>query len=298
MLDEPGLSLHGKAQEDLLKYFEAEIKGEHQLIYTTHSPFMVDPANFDRVRIVQDLSVEHDDPPPEEAGTRVLTDVLQASNDSLFPLQGALGYEISQSLFVGPNCLVVEGVSDLLFLQGMGSLLDALGRTSLSNQWTITPVGGSGNVPTFVALLGAQTNLKIAVLIDYHKKDRQRIADLYKKKLLTQKKVLTYSDFTDRSEPDVEDMFDEEFYLSLVNGAFKNALTKPVKMEDLNSNLLGINKKLEEYFKTHSLKNNQSFNHFRPAKYFLDTVDTDNMLSDDTLDCFEKLFEALNQILS
>ncbi len=93
-------------------------------------------------------------------------------------------------------------------------------------------------------------------------------------------------------------MFDEEFYLSLVNGAFKNALTKPVKMEDLNSNLLGINKKLEEYFKTHSLKNNQSFNHFRPAKYFLDTVDTDNMLSDDTLDCFEKLFEALNQILS
>lgn len=259
---------------------------------------MVDPANFDRVRIVQDLSVEHDDPPPEEAGTRVLTDVLQASNDSLFPLQGALGYEISQSLFVGPNCLVVEGVSDLLFLQGMGSLLDALGRTSLSNQWTITPVGGSGNVPTFVALLGAQTNLKIAVLIDYHKKDRQRIADLYKKKLLTQKKVLTYSDFTDRSEPDVEDMFDEEFYLSLVNGAFKNALTKPVKMEDLNSNLLGINKKLEEYFKTHSLKNNQSFNHFRPAKYFLDTVDTDNMLSDDTLDCFEKLFEALNQILS
>jgi len=169
LLDEPGLSLHGKAQEDLLKYFEAEIKGEHQLIYTTHSPFMVDPANFDRVRIVQDLSVEHDDPPPEEAGTRVLTDVLQASNDSLFPLQGALGYEISQSLFVGPNCLVVEGVSDLLFLQGMGSLLDALGRTSLSNQWTITPVGGSGNVPTFVALLGAQTNLKIAVLIDYHK---------------------------------------------------------------------------------------------------------------------------------
>jgi len=155
---------------------------------------MVDPANFDRVRIVQDLSVEHDDPPPEEAGTRVLTDVLQASNDSLFPLQGALGYEISQSLFVGPNCLVVEGVSDLLFLQGMGSLLDALGRTSLSNQWTITPVGGSGNVPTFVALLGAQTNLKIAVLIDYHKKDRQRIADLYKKKLLTQKKVLTYSE--------------------------------------------------------------------------------------------------------
>ena len=43
LLDEPGLSLHAKAQGDLLRYFEAEIMGSHQLIYTTHSPFMVDP---------------------------------------------------------------------------------------------------------------------------------------------------------------------------------------------------------------------------------------------------------------
>ncbi len=54
LLDEPGLSLHAKAQEDLLRYFEEEIKGEHQLIYSTHSPFMVDPQHFERVRIVQD----------------------------------------------------------------------------------------------------------------------------------------------------------------------------------------------------------------------------------------------------
>ena len=58
LLDEPGLSLHAKAQGDLLHYFEEELKLHHQLIYTTHSPFMVDPAHFDRVRIVQDLSIE------------------------------------------------------------------------------------------------------------------------------------------------------------------------------------------------------------------------------------------------
>jgi len=44
LLDEPGLSLHAKAQEDLLRYFDAEVRGHHQLIYTTHSPFMVDPT--------------------------------------------------------------------------------------------------------------------------------------------------------------------------------------------------------------------------------------------------------------
>ena len=160
LLDEPGLSLHGKVQEDLLKHFEAEVRGRHQLIYTTHSPFMVDPTRFDRVRIVQDLSVEDGpEPPLEKAGTKVLTDVLEATGDSLFPLQGALGYEISQTLFIGPNSLVVEGVSDLLFLQGMSSLLEEHGRTGMSKEWTVTPVGGSDKVPTFVALLGAQNKL-------------------------------------------------------------------------------------------------------------------------------------------
>lgn len=58
LLDEPGLTLHAKAQYDLLRYFEQELKPDHQLIYSTHSPFMVDAAHFDRVRIVQDLSMK------------------------------------------------------------------------------------------------------------------------------------------------------------------------------------------------------------------------------------------------
>ena len=97
LLDEPGLSLHGRAQADLLSYFEQELRPHHQLIYTTHSPFMVDPGHFDRVRIVQDLSIEphSDDLPEERQGTKVSTDVLEATSDSLFPLQGALGYESS-----------------------------------------------------------------------------------------------------------------------------------------------------------------------------------------------------------
>ena len=39
LLDEPGLSLHAKAQADLLRYFEEELKPHHQLIYTT--PFTI-----------------------------------------------------------------------------------------------------------------------------------------------------------------------------------------------------------------------------------------------------------------
>ena len=77
LLDEPALFLHAKAQEDMLRYIEKELKPDHQVIYTTHSPFMVDPTRFDRTRIVEDKSMEADTPlPPEFEGTKVITDVL------------------------------------------------------------------------------------------------------------------------------------------------------------------------------------------------------------------------------
>jgi hypothetical protein len=112
LLDEPGLFLHASAQGDLLRYIEKELKPYHQVIFTTHSPFMIDPRHFERVRIVRDKTMEirkQDEPLPEDQeGTKVLSDVLQADEGSIFPLQGALAYDITQTLFVGPNSLIVD----------------------------------------------------------------------------------------------------------------------------------------------------------------------------------------------
>ena len=165
LLDEPGLYLHGRAQGDLLDYIEKELKGNHQVIYTTHSPFMVDVKKFERIRIVQDKSMDTDEElPQDQDGTKVITEIFEATDDSLFPLQGALGYNLSQTLFVGPNCLVVEGVSDLLYIQTISSLLENQNKEKLNEKWTITPVGGADKIPTFVALLGAQKDLKYSNL--------------------------------------------------------------------------------------------------------------------------------------
>src|SRR5206468_10674075 len=123
-------------------------------------------------------------------------------------------------LFVGPNCLVVEGVSDLLYLQTMSGLLEEAGRQGLDRRWTITPVGGSEKVPTFAALLGSQKGLNVATLIDFQKKDQQSIENLYKRKLLHKSHVLTFAEFTGTAEADIEDMFDVAFYLKLVNGEY------------------------------------------------------------------------------
>ncbi|WP_419925213.1 AAA family ATPase [Candidatus Poriferisocius sp.] len=294
LLDEPGLSLHAKAQEDLLRYFDEELVPHHQVVYTTHSPFMVDPSRFDRVRIVQDLSIEDGSErlSTEQEGTKVLTEVLNATPDSLFPLQGALGYEIHQTLFIGPNSLVVEGVSDLLYIQTVSGALHAAGREGLSPEWTITPVGGSGKIPTFVTLIGAQSGMNTAVLIDFQEKDRQIIENLYKEKLLKKNQVFTFADFTEADEADIEDLFEFDFYLNLVNAEFRTN----IRDDDLPKIGQRIISRLEKHFENTPLPNSSKFNHYRPARYFSENTRT-LQVSNRTLDRFEMIFQALNRLL-
>ena len=55
LLDEPGLTLHGTAQKDLLRYLRQELEPHHQIIYTTHSPFLVPADNLASVRTVEEV---------------------------------------------------------------------------------------------------------------------------------------------------------------------------------------------------------------------------------------------------
>ena len=297
LLDEPGLTLHGRAQEDLLRYFEEEIltNSKHQLLYTTHSPFMVDPKHFERVRIVQDKGVDADDLPREQDGTKVLVDVLEATPDSLFPLQGALGYNISQTLFVGPYSLVVEGASDLLYLQVVSALLESAGRTSLDARWTITPVGGADKVPSFVALLGSQKDIKVATLIDIQKKDAQSIKNLYERKLLHKSHVHTFAEFTGKAESDIEDMLGDEYYLELVNAELKKELAAPIPATAIAGPVPRVLRRLETYLESSPMKGSAKFSHYRPARRFADIGGKGT--PDAALDRFEAAFKALNKLL-
>lgn len=297
LLDEPGLTLHGRAQGDLLRYFKEELT-RHQLIYSTHSPFMVDSNHFERVRIVQDRGIDAKELlPKEEDGTKVLTNVFDATEDSLFPLQGALGYEIQQTLFIGPNSLIVEGPADLLFLTTVSSELEREGRTGLSDKWVITPVGGCGKVPTFVALLAPQKGMNLATLLDIEEKDRPQIEDLYKKKLLKKKSVLTYADFLDQDTADVEDMFDRSFYIKLVNQEFGKQLKALIDPAALNDKKPRVLKAIDEHLEDNPLKSG-SFSHYRPARYMSEQIgDLWGEMSEEAKGRFEEAFKALNDLL-
>jgi ABC-type ATPase involved in cell division len=95
LVDEPGVSLHARAQEDVLKVFE-DIKDIIQVIYTTHSPHLVEINKLHRV-----LAVQRDDLDSLRSNTRILDplSLAAASPDTLTPLQSILGNPVNDEGF-------------------------------------------------------------------------------------------------------------------------------------------------------------------------------------------------------
>jgi hypothetical protein len=185
----------------------------------------------------------------------------------------------------------------MLYLQGMSSILEREGRTGLDPRWTITPVGGSGKVSTFVSLLGNQQGLKLGVLVDVTEADSDTVEALYKKKLLNRKNVHTYGDFVGSKDADVEDMFDRDFYVELLNGEYAKQLSSKVAVGKLNAKIPRVVKAIDEHFASRPLKSG-SFSHFRPARYFVENLTAlSPKLSDEAKRRFEAAFETLNGLL-
>lgn len=275
LLDEPGLNLHALAQGDLLRFID-DLSEDHQIIYTTHSPFMVDSEHLEKVRTVVEV---------ERQGSRISDSLQEKDPDTLFPLQAALGYSVAQNLFINKRNLLVEGISDLVYLETMSAELLKRGRTGLSEEATIVPTGGADKVATFISLMRG-SKLQIVCLLDsfVDKKSKQRIDDLVREKIIRDKNIVYYSDVCNAGYADVEDMFEPEEYLLLYNAAFD----KNVSISDIKSDR-PIMIQLKDM-------NGGAFNHYLPAREFARrSAEID--LSDKTLEKFENLFSKLNSLL-
>jgi len=287
LLDEPGLSLHAKAQNDFLRLIDEKLAPKHQVIYTTHSPFMINPSNFKNVRTVQDV---------DEKGTIISEDVLRNDRDTVFPLQAALGYELAQTLFIGPNCLLVEGPSDLIYLQILSEAVINKGFDGLNPSWVIVPVGGADKLSTFVSLLGSN-KLNIVVLIDISSKNKQKIQNLQDNAMLGHNNLIQMSEITGIKNSDIEDIFEPTFYLKLVNGAYTNELTKEISMESFSNENPRIVKRIEDYFNDNDIAGGH-FNHYSPAVYFLkEQMNLGKELDVSTIERAKSLFEKINELL-
>lgn len=281
LLDEPGLNLHASAQADLLRFF-GNLSKKYQIIYTTHSPFMVETEHLHRVRTCFET----------DNGT-IISDALQEKDPStLFPLQAALGYDIAQNLFISTNNLLVQGPADLIYLTVLSSLLESEKRIGLKENITIVPVGGLDKVSTFISLLRCSKS-NIACLFDTFtdQQGKQKVDDLVTNNFIKEKSIRFFYEFSNngKSIADLEDLFDKNEYIALFNSAFENDYPE-VKLTDLDPNVDTVLEQINKVIGT------DGFNRYRPANKLNQLGVDKDYFSVKTLENFEKMFVEINKL--
>ncbi len=106
LMDEPDSFLSIIGQRNLLAVFESLVSAESsrqnvQLIYTTHSPFLINRNYPRRLRLVRKGDAEE--------GTQY---ICQSMVRRYEPVRSALGIDCAQTLFMGATNIVMEGPTD------------------------------------------------------------------------------------------------------------------------------------------------------------------------------------------
>lgn len=160
LLDEPDAYLSSVGQQDLLRRLENFARPDDgsrpgQVVYVTHSPFLINRNATHRLRVLDKGS--------DEEGTRVVRDAAQNRYE---PLRSSLGAFVAETAFIGGANLIVEGLADQVLLTGASALLRHRGvaesRLLDLNDVTIVPAGGASSVPYIAYLARGRDELKPA----------------------------------------------------------------------------------------------------------------------------------------
>jgi predicted ATPase len=204
LMDEPDAYLSSQAQQDLLKIFEAfafpdDSRAPVQVIYVTHSPFLIDKNHAERIRVL--------DKGVGEEGTRVVRD---AAKNHYEPLRSAFGAFVGETTFIGNCNLMVEGQSDQILLAGAATHLRRSQVSNLEtldlNRVTIVPAGSAQHIPYMVYLARGRDVEQPAVIVlldsdqsGLEAKKRLAKGGAYGKQLLKESFVLQIGDLSNTS---------------------------------------------------------------------------------------------------
>lgn len=149
LFDEPGTSLHVNAQRELLELFQHLVGKGNQVVYTTHSPYMLDleTDGVHRIRAVVKNA---------EGFTYIYKTAYDAriapnsQQDTLAPIISAIGMNLNDTF--GPAKdkinIVTEGMSDYIYLCTMAKVLGID-----TEKYAILPSVGASNCINICSIL-------------------------------------------------------------------------------------------------------------------------------------------------
>jgi hypothetical protein len=298
LLDEPGLGLHARAQMDMMRFIREQLLPSYQVLYTTHTPFMIDPAHLDGVRTVEDASAGD-----QVLGTKVGDRFLSTDADTLFPIRAALAYDVAKRSVSGAQVLLVDRPSDVLYLKWFARELERTGREHLDPEWTIVPIGGLDSIAPFATLF-ATSSQRTVVLTDGLMSHPRRLEGLQERGILQFGRILRPALYLDVDQEDaqIEDLLGRRLYRELVTGCYK--LKESGVLADDGDRAGGVPTRLVARVDAHFATLPPwapRFDSFGPASYLLENgPDLRETLPelDIALLRFERLFRDLNSFVA
>ena len=296
LLDNPGWVLHPSGQKDLLKTLE-DLAETNQIVIATHSPFLIDKNRLERIRIVERKP---------NVGTKVYEKFWDSMYDSLQTIRAAIGAEVSDSLFGHKNNIIVEGYSDKVYLEIMAEFLKKKNKESIDlDKVMIIGAGGADKIPYLLKWFKAEKYNVLAIL-DADNEGRKAKSEIENKhkEIDANNEILMLNEISEElkgRDLEIEDLFDEEFYNSAVNRAyrdiFERKLGKPkVSLEELPSDGL-TTKRYGKFFKEKGLGGFDKVKVALEIKRILSedkSEDIENML-EKAIENFEKMFAKIRE---
>lgn len=233
LLDEPGVSLHVNAQRELLNLFNHLADRGNQVIYTTHSPYMLDTEKdgVHRIRaVVKD----------EEGYSRIYKTAYDSrisadsQKDTLTPIINALGMNLYDTF--GPAKdkinIVTEGMSDYIYICLMAKLL------KIPNEnYAIIPSVGATNCVHLCSILHGWGCKYIAVF-DYDKEGVESGGEYLRNKMFfEQGKQYCYMKEISQSEIDSKTYKTEDGKYMVEDLVTKEELERFCSFADIDMNI-------------------------------------------------------------
>jgi len=151
LFDEPGTYLHPHAQLDLQRSFES-ISHKTQIIYTTHSLFLINKNYPDRNRVIS----------KGNGGTKIDQKPFVKNWKSV---RESLGILLSNNFLIAEKTLLVEGPSDVIYILHAIKKLKTLKKIDIDlNDLSIVDAGASEHYLAMAKLMVAEGREVIALL--------------------------------------------------------------------------------------------------------------------------------------
>jgi len=240
LFDEPGNYLHPAAQQDLVSVLNREIvrDGGSQLIYSTHSPFLLDWSRPHQLRVLANKASN---------GTEVINKPYHGADGTLnywAPVRESIGLYIGDYAVVGKINVLVEGVVDQILLSYLSEEAKSQGMTHLDLGSTrIVPFGNFGNMSLLLATSkSAIGDASCLVLVDYDS-GRSKAKRTIASSELPHTPIISWGELILDAHPSrdlaIEDIFLRKWYIGQVNAAYRanfDWFDREVDTSDLNEN--------------------------------------------------------------